>query len=65
MGQMKIAILDDFRMLRWVSLTGQRVSRRADITVFNDHVANPALVVQRLQPFDIVCLMRRGCRCLE
>jgi len=34
------------------------VRRHAEITVFNDHVANPSAVVERLRPFDVVCVMR-------
>jgi phosphoglycerate dehydrogenase-like enzyme len=30
----------------------------ADITVFNDHLSNPDDVVARLQPFDVLCVMR-------
>ena len=31
---------------------------RATVTVFNDHLADSDAVVERLQPFDIVCVMR-------
>jgi phosphoglycerate dehydrogenase-like enzyme len=34
------------------------VARRAEITVFNDHVADPDAVVERLLPFDVICVMR-------
>jgi phosphoglycerate dehydrogenase-like enzyme len=55
---MNIAILDDYQnaaleMADWSPLEG-----RANITVFNDHVADPDRVVERLLPFDIVCVMR-------
>jgi lactate dehydrogenase-like 2-hydroxyacid dehydrogenase len=55
---MKIAILDDYQnvaleMADWSALSG-----RAEITVFNDHVADPSALVERLLPFDVVCLMR-------
>ena len=54
----KIAILDDYQnvalqMADWTPLRG-----RADITVFNDHLDDPDAVVARLEPFDIVCVMR-------
>jgi phosphoglycerate dehydrogenase-like enzyme len=56
--QMRIAILDDYQnvalsMADWSALDG-----RAAITVFNDHVDGTDAVVARLQPFDIVCVMR-------
>src|ERR1700682_195077 len=55
---MKIAILDDYqnvalKMADWSALSG-----RAEITVFNDHVADPSALVERLLPFDVVCVMR-------
>jgi phosphoglycerate dehydrogenase-like enzyme len=54
----QIAVLDDYqdvalRVADWSALRG-----RATVTVFNDHVADPAAVVARLQPFDAVCVMR-------
>ena len=54
----KIAVLDDYQnvalsMANWSVLDG-----RATITVFNDHVRDPDAVVARLQPFDVVCVMR-------
>lgn len=55
---LKIAVLDDYQnvalsMADWSTLDG-----RAAITVFNDHVADPDAVVARLQPFEIICVMR-------
>ena len=55
---MKIAILDDYqnaalRMADWAALSG-----RAEITVFNDHVADPSALVERLLPFEVVCVIR-------
>jgi len=55
---MKIAILDDYqnvalRMADWSALAG-----RAEITVFNDHLAAPGALVERLVPFDVICVMR-------
>ena len=62
---MKIAILDDYqnaalRMADWTALSG-----RAEITVFNDHVADSPALVERLLPFEVVCRnagSRRHCR---
>jgi phosphoglycerate dehydrogenase-like enzyme len=55
---MKVAILDDYqnvalRLADWSSVAG-----RAEITVFNDHVADPDAVAERLLPFDVICVMR-------
>ena len=56
--QFKVAVLDDYqdvalRMADWSVLKG-----RADVTVFNDHIADTVAVVERLRPFDVVCVMR-------
>src|SRR6202045_1278653 len=55
---MNIAILDDYQnvALRLANWAGVR--RHAEITVFNDHVVDPSAVVERLLPFDVVCVMR-------
>jgi phosphoglycerate dehydrogenase-like enzyme len=34
------------------------VAARAEITVFNDHIADQGDLVERLAPFDVVCVMR-------
>jgi phosphoglycerate dehydrogenase-like enzyme len=54
----KIAVLDDYQnaalsMANWSVLDGQ-----AAVTVFNDHLQGADAVVARLQPFDVVCVMR-------
>ncbi len=53
---MKIAILDDYagaalRLADWNRLG-------AEITVFSDTITDPAALVDRLAPFDVICLMR-------
>ena len=54
----RIAVLDDYqnaalKMADWSPLAG-----RAMITVFNDHLSHVEDVVERLLPFDVVCVMR-------
>jgi len=54
----RIAILDDYQnasleMADWSPLAG-----RAVITVFNDHLSNFDEIVERLLPFDVVCVTR-------
>jgi phosphoglycerate dehydrogenase-like enzyme len=54
----RIAVLDDYQNVA-ISLADWSVlDRRATVTVFNDHLADSDAVVERLQPFDIVCVMR-------
>jgi phosphoglycerate dehydrogenase-like enzyme len=55
---MRLAILDDFQSVALRLADWSAVSQRVDITVFNDHLADPAAVVERLRPFDVVCVMR-------
>ncbi len=54
----QVAVLDDYqgaalRMADWSVLDG-----RAVVTVFRDHLTDPVAVATRLQPFDVVCVMR-------
>jgi phosphoglycerate dehydrogenase-like enzyme len=54
----RIAVLDDYQNVA-ISLADWSVlDARASVTVFNDHLADPDAVVERLQPFDVVCVMR-------
>jgi phosphoglycerate dehydrogenase-like enzyme len=55
---MKVAILDDYQNVALRLADWSTVRRHAEITVFNDHVADPSAVVERLRPFDAVCVMR-------
>jgi hypothetical protein len=55
---MKVAILDDYQNVALKLADWSAVRRRAEISVFNDHVTDTAAVVERLSPFDVVCVMR-------
>jgi phosphoglycerate dehydrogenase-like enzyme len=55
---MKVAILDDYQNVALELADWSAVVGRAEITVFNDHVADPDAVVLRLLPFDVICVMR-------
>ncbi|WFU39094.1 D-2-hydroxyacid dehydrogenase family protein [Bradyrhizobium sp. CB82] len=55
---MKVAILDDYQNVALQLADWSGVRRHAKIIVFNDHVAHPSAVVERLRPFDVVCVMR-------
>lgn len=57
-GLPRVAVLDDYqqvarRMADWSALDG-----RAAITIFPDHLVDPAAVIERLKPFTVVCVMR-------
>jgi phosphoglycerate dehydrogenase-like enzyme len=54
----KIAVLDDYqnialKMADWSSIPGN-----PEIEVFNDHISELERLVQRLFPFNVVCIMR-------
>jgi phosphoglycerate dehydrogenase-like enzyme len=55
---MKVAILDDYQNVALQLADWSGVRRHAEITVFNDHIADPSGVVERLRPFEVVCVMR-------
>jgi phosphoglycerate dehydrogenase-like enzyme len=55
---MKIAILDDYQNVALRMADWSPVASRAEISVFNDHVADPKALVKRLLPFDVICVMR-------
>jgi phosphoglycerate dehydrogenase-like enzyme len=54
----KIAVLDDYQQVAFNTANWDNVKAVADITVFNDHVADEAKVIKRLLPFNVVCVMR-------
>jgi len=54
----RVAILDDYQNVALSSADWSAVARRADITVFRDHVEDLDRLVERLLPFEIVVLMR-------
>ena len=55
---MKVAILNDYQNVALKMADWSSVASRAEITVFNDHVAAPEAVIERLLPFDVICVLR-------
>jgi phosphoglycerate dehydrogenase-like enzyme len=55
---MKVAILDDYQNVALQLADWSGVRRHAEITMFNDHIADASAVVERVRPFDVVCVMR-------
>ena len=53
-----IAILDDYQNVAVESADWSVLRDRADISVFQDHLADPEALIERLRPFDVVCVMR-------
>src|ERR1700680_341673 len=58
MKNYKIAVLDDYQNVGLESADWSVLRDRADIAVFQDHLADPDAVIERLLPFDVVCVMR-------
>jgi phosphoglycerate dehydrogenase-like enzyme len=56
--RVRIAVLDDYQNVALSLADWSALDERATVTVFNDHLADADAVVERLQPFDIVCVMR-------
>src|ERR1700747_2750799 len=54
----RVAVLDDYQNVARSLADWSVLDARATVTVFNDHLADSDAVVERLQPFDIVCVMR-------
>ena len=58
MKKYQIAVLDDYQNVALECADWSVLRDRADIAVFQDHLADPDAVIERLLPFDVVCVMR-------
>src|SRR6266403_1066866 len=58
MKKHKIAVLDDYQNAALQSADWSGLRDRADIAVFQEHLADPDALIERLLPFDVVCVMR-------
>jgi phosphoglycerate dehydrogenase-like enzyme len=56
--RVKIAVLDDYQGMALELADWSPVQARADVFVFRDHPSEPDAIVTRLEPFDVVCVMR-------
>jgi phosphoglycerate dehydrogenase-like enzyme len=54
----RIAVLDDYQGVALDYADWGPVKAKAEVTVFTDNIADPAAVVERLRPFDVICVMR-------
>jgi phosphoglycerate dehydrogenase-like enzyme len=53
-----IAVLDDYQGVALTLADWSKVTAQARVTVFNDHLDDPEALVERLAPFDVLCVMR-------
>src|SRR5580658_6004732 len=58
MKECRIAVLDDYQGVALECADWSVLRDRADITVFRDHLADTDAVIERLLPFEVVCVMR-------
>jgi phosphoglycerate dehydrogenase-like enzyme len=55
---LQIAILDDYQNVAVELADWSSLADHATVTVFNDHVSGFNEIVNRLAPFDVICVMR-------
>ncbi len=55
---MRLAILDDFQNVVKSIGDWSQIEDRVDVTAYNDHLEDPGALVERLEPFDIVFVIR-------
>jgi phosphoglycerate dehydrogenase-like enzyme len=53
-----VAVLDDYQGVALELADWSAVRSRASVDVFNDHLADADAVVERLAPYDVLCVMR-------
>ncbi len=58
MSPVNIAVLDDYQGVALACADWSQLAGRANIQIFHDHVSEPDAVVTRLEPFDVICVMR-------
>lgn len=54
----KIAILDDYQQVALQMADWSAVQQKAELTVFSDNIKDAGALVERLLPFEIICVMR-------
>ncbi len=54
----KVALLDDYQNVAVQYADWSVLEGRAEVTVYNDHVADREALVSRLAPYDVVAVMR-------
>jgi phosphoglycerate dehydrogenase-like enzyme len=55
---MKVAVLDDYQGVALTFADWSAIRGRATVDIFNDHLSDSHALVQRLRPYDVVCVMR-------
>jgi len=60
--RVKIAVLDDYADVARKVADWDAISGKPEISIFRDHLTDPNALVERLRPFEVVCLMRERTR---
>lgn len=55
---LQVAILDDYQNVALSFGDWSTLQDRAQIIVFNDHLTDQAAIINRLMPFEVICVMR-------
>jgi phosphoglycerate dehydrogenase-like enzyme len=58
MNQPQIAVLDDYQQVAFQFADWTPVREKAQVTVFSDHLSEEPALIKRLQPFQVLCVMR-------
>lgn len=58
MNKRKLAILDDYQNVAHRMLASQEMGNDVEVTIFHDHLDDQHSLAERLQPYEMVCLMR-------
>lgn len=56
--KIKVGVLDDYQHVALSMADWSVLNDKAEITVFHDHLANESEIIDRLFPFEIICVMR-------
>lgn len=56
--RIRVAVLDDYQQVARTTADWSPVEKRADLTIFHDHLHDHDALVRRLAPFDVLCVMR-------
>jgi len=58
MNQPQIAVLDDYQQVAFQFADWAPVREKAQVAVFPDHLSEETALIKRLQPFQVLCIMR-------
>jgi len=56
--RIRVAVLDDYQQVARTMADWSPVEKRAELTIFHDHLHDHDALVRRLAPFDVLCVMR-------